>query len=205
MIEPRANESMTWVLRRHWAVYVPLIIGCFGLVLATLFLFEWFTRWGIPGALAFTAVFVASILVTSSLFVRWWFTRLMLTNKRVVLEVQRGIFHRDVIEIPLEQVITVGYSMQGFSAVLVGFGELVIHSGLSTPLIKIEKLPNPKKLREDIIQLLPDRARTTPDTHVTLAEGVRLLKRLNHQFGADRMREMLELAADDTQSNEMSE
>jgi uncharacterized membrane protein YdbT with pleckstrin-like domain len=137
----------------HWrrlvvpALLLPLVVGL--LTYADTAMPAWPDRGWAQLAVAAAAVLV---LVRWSLvpFLRWWTTRLLLTDRRIV--VQQGILSRTGREVPLHRVNDVSYERTLLERLL-GCGTLVVESGGEHGQLVLVDVPQVERVRREVSRL----------------------------------------------------
>jgi hypothetical protein len=80
------------------------------------------------------------------LIITWYYTSLIVTDRRTVYYKQEGFFERTVAEIPFRSLQDISYERKGMNAVLTNFGTVIIQSASSTQRLECPKLGHPEKV-----------------------------------------------------------
>lgn len=161
------GEHIILSVRKHWLIYVGMLIP-FGLIAyLPLFLLDVIAAQGLGGA-ALTEILSIDNPGVHFVLGIWWlivwmglfgaFTRnfldiWVLTNKRIVVIEQHGFFRREVLSLVLEQVQDVRSEVHGFFATLLGFGTIDVDSASpSGKNFKMHYASNPLQTRDEVMK-----------------------------------------------------
>lgn len=106
-------------------------------------------RWGLSLGLA--AFFVAGWW-SLKIFTTWYFTALVVTDRRSIYFRQRGLFDRHVAEVPYRSLQDISYHRSGMSATMADYGTVVIQSASSTQRLEARALRHPQRIVDTIRQ-----------------------------------------------------
>lgn len=151
------GEAVVREFRPHWkAVLMPMLVGDV-LLIAGIVAGVVTDRlaWGIAGGV------LLAVVVTAVPLVRWWFTRYIITNERIIT--RSGVLARAGKEIPLEVINDVQFS-QTVGERVFRSGDLLLESAGELGQSHYRDIPDPEgvqtliySLREDRIAALNDR------------------------------------------------
>lgn len=90
-------------------------------------------------------------------YILWYFSLYVVTNQRLRQISQKGIFKKSVVDLGLDKIESISYSIPGFFASMSGYGTILIQtivgdltiSNVSKPEKVYNKLQNAAKLAED--------------------------------------------------------
>lgn len=161
------GERIILTVRKHWLIYVGMLIP-FGLIsYLPIFLIDFITAHGFGNG---ATAFAISLEGPATRFVvgAWWLIVWMgffsavsrnfldvwiLTNKRVVMIEQHGFFRREVLNIVLEHIQDVRSDVHGFFSTLFGFGTIDIDSaGPNTKNFKMPFASRPLMVRDEVMK-----------------------------------------------------
>jgi hypothetical protein len=74
--------------------------------------------------------------------------------------IQKGLFHRSVVDIGLQQLQQVNYSVEGLQATLLGFGTITIQTYVGE--LVIHDVHHPAKIQRKIVEILRDHGISPP-------------------------------------------
>lgn len=86
------------------------------------------------------------------IWVTWYFTSLVVTDRRTIYYRQKGFFNRNVAEVPFRALQDISYERKGVNAVLTNFGSIIIQSASSLQHLECQKISHPDKVVELIRQ-----------------------------------------------------
>lgn len=166
-VREKRGEHVIFVLRRHWFTFVPTVVIFF--VLASLpfgvatganILFPEMV-WS--DSLAYPAlVLVASLYCLFTLlffyirFIDYYLDMWLVTNERIVDIAQNGLFSRMITEFELGRIQDVTTDVRGVLGTILQFGKLTVTTASSTNSIIFHEIPEPDKVREELIRLASD-------------------------------------------------
>ena len=126
-----------------WALSVALILAAF-------FLMFLLFRQGDWGVAVFAAMIALGALIALRQYVLWFFTGVLITDRRVVDFDQAGLLRRTVTESSYDMVEDVNISQKGAFAMMFRYGTIYIHTKGSKPDIEITKISKPESLLDVI-------------------------------------------------------
>lgn len=144
----QTNEKILLLKHKHWLLIVYKIIKM--LILTTfvsLVLWAIFTIFEID-KLALLILVVSLIFLSFSFFIYFQYqkTYCLITNQRVILSIQRGLFSNKTRSINLNKIHETAFSLNGLFGSIFGFGKLTIES-------EIESAENRQMTFENIAQV----------------------------------------------------
>jgi membrane protein YdbS with pleckstrin-like domain len=173
MIKFEEGEQNLKVIRRHWLVILPVLIGALILALAPLLLFYIFTSYLIQ-----TDNFVAkeniiqfqsfvtewqTFLYTVWLLLLWVFFFIewtdyyldlwVITDRRIIDVEQKGFFHREVTSFAYNQIQDITVETKGLLETFLKFGTLHIQTAGHNRDIIIKSAQNPEEARSLILKI----------------------------------------------------
>ncbi|HUC95975.1 MAG TPA: PH domain-containing protein [Candidatus Saccharimonadia bacterium] len=96
--------------------------------------------------------FVAGLLVFSPYWIAWYYSVYIITTQRLIQITQKGLFHKSVVDIGLNQIQMVNYEINGFQETLLGFGTIIIQTYMGD--LTIHDAHHPKKVQKEILGIL---------------------------------------------------
>ena len=152
------DEDVLYVFRKHPVVMRKgLIMGMLGLlvgVIPSLFKPEFSVfLWGLGiGA-------VAGLIVFAPSWISWYYSVFIVTTQRLVQVTQKGLFHRSVVDMGLNQIQMVNYQISGLEETLFGFGTIMMQTFVGD--LVIHDVHHPAQTQTHILQILRDQGITT--------------------------------------------
>lgn len=155
------GEEVLHVFRRHPVVMrVGLIIASFGLLVGPLTILALtYLRPNNPPTmnmffLSLLASLVLSLVLFSPSWIGWYYSIFIVTNQRFIQITQKGMFHRSVVDIALNQVQMVNYEVSGFQQTLLGFGTIMMQTYMGD--LVIHDVHHPAKTQKKLLGILRD-------------------------------------------------
>jgi hypothetical protein len=149
------DEEVLYVFRKHPIVMRKgLVLGMFGPLIGVLpatfkpeLGFGWFF-----GGLALGILL--GILLYLPSWIAWYFSVFIVTDQRLIQITQKGLFHRSVVDMGLNQIQMVNYQVVGLQETLLGFGTIMMQTLVGD--LVIHDVHHPGKIQKKILQILRD-------------------------------------------------
>ncbi|HIA92346.1 TPA: hypothetical protein EYO12_04530 [Candidatus Saccharibacteria bacterium] len=98
------------------------------------------------------AGFIISVLIFFYYWVSWYYSFYIVTNIRIIQDLQKGLFGKQLVEVDLSKIQNINYEIAGFQASLFRFGTIVIQTFVGD--LVIEKVHEPAKIQKRISSIL---------------------------------------------------
>lgn len=149
------DEEVLFVFRKHPVVMRKgLIFGSLGLLLGVIpaavkpeLGFGW-----LYGGLALGLLL--GLLLFFPSWIAWFYSVFIVTDQRFIQITQKGLFHRSVVDIGLNQVQMVNYEIAGMQETMLGFGTIMMQTYLGD--LVIHDVGHPAKIQKKMIHILRD-------------------------------------------------
>lgn len=149
------DEEMLFLFRKHPIVMRKgLVFGMLGPLVGVLpaainpnLGFGWFFG-GLAGGV------VLGLLVFFPSWIAWHFSVFILTDQRLIQVVQKGLFHKSVVDISLSQIQMVNYEVAGIQQTLLGFGTITVQTYVGD--LVIHDVHHPEKIQKKLLGVLRD-------------------------------------------------
>lgn len=161
-IELETEETAILLTRQHWYVFRnPVLIALFipFLMLSAIFFLDfsnlpvWFKDNVNQFLLiAAAAAFLIGLTMFLWKFYLWSRTFYLVTNKRLIMFTQYGVFHSDDRECSLAMIQDVRAEVKGLQASLYGFGDVIVQVSAQFAQIKLEKVGHPHRIQKTIMR-----------------------------------------------------
>lgn len=92
------------------------------------------------------------ILIFMPSWIGWYFSIFIVTNQRFLQITQKGLFHRAVADLSINQIQSVNYEVAGFQQTILGFGTIIIQTYVGDLLI--HDVHHPAKTQKKILGIL---------------------------------------------------
>lgn len=104
--------------------------------------------------LSFLASVVLCILVFLPYWIGWFFSVYIVTSQRLMQINQKGLFHRSMVGLGLNQIQMVNYEIAGFQETVLGYGTLMIQTFVGS--LTIHEVHHPAKIQKELLEILRD-------------------------------------------------
>lgn len=145
------DEEVLYVFRKHPIVMRRgLVIGMLGILLGT-----------IPGYVkpeysyffgGLAAGFVLGMLLYLPSWLSWYYSVFIVTDQRFIQITQKGLFHRSVVDIGLNQIQMVNYEIAGLQETLLGYGTIMMQTYMGD--LVIHDVHHPAKTQKKLLKIL---------------------------------------------------
>jgi len=154
------DEEVLFVFRKHPIVMRKgLIIGAFGPLLGVIpaaikptLGFGWFF-----GGLAIGLLLW--VIVLFPFWISWYYSVFIVTDQRLIQITQKGLFHKTVVDLTLNQIQMVNYQIAGLQETLLGFGTIMMQTYVGDLII--HEVHHPAKIQKRILKILRDKGVVT--------------------------------------------
>jgi hypothetical protein len=149
------DEEVLHVFRKHPIVMRKgLVFGAFAPLLGVL-----------PAAIKpelgmgwFFGGLVAGILlwglVLFPFWINWFYSIFIVTDQRLIQITQKGLFHKTVVDLALNQIQMVNYQVAGLQETLLGYGTIMIQTYVGD--LVIHNVHHPAKIQKIILNILKE-------------------------------------------------
>lgn len=147
------DEEVLFVFRKHPVVMrrgliIALVVPVLGVLPAAAkpdLGFGWFF-----GGFAIGLI-IGSILFFPS-WIAWFYSVFIVTDQRFIQITQKGLFHRSVVDIGLNQIQMVNFEIAGFQETALGFGTIMMQTYMGD--LVIHDVHHPAKIQKKLIGIL---------------------------------------------------
>lgn len=155
------DEEVLFIFRKHPVVMRKgIVLSSVALLLGTIPAlikpeYTWFF-----GGLA--AGFVMSILVFFPFWLSWYYSVFIVTNQRLIQITQKGMFHRSIVGLGLNQIQMINYEIAGLQETLLGFGTIMIQTLVGS--LTIHEVHHPAHIQKEMLEILREMGINTAST-----------------------------------------
>jgi len=148
------NEEVLFVFRKHPIVMRRgLIFAMLAILLGTLPSlikpdYKVYFIGLLCGSVIGTLLFLPS-------WIAWHFSVFIVTDQRMIQITQKGLFHRSVVDMGLNQIQMVNYEIDGLQATLLGFGTIVMQTFVGD--LVIHDIHHPATIQKKMLEILRDK------------------------------------------------
>lgn len=147
------DEEVLYVFRKHPIVMRKgLVLACFAVLLGTVPALVKPEMSYFFGGLA--AGFVLAFIVFFPSWISWFYSVYIVTNQRLIQITRKGLFHKTVVDMNLDQIQSMNYQVGGFQATMLGFGTIMIQTYMGDLII--HEVHHPEKVQKKIALILRD-------------------------------------------------
>jgi hypothetical protein len=147
------DEEVLYVFRKHPIIMrKALVVAMFGPLLGVIpaavkpsLGFGWFFG-GLGVGL------LVSLLVMFPSWISWYYSIYILTTQRFIQITQKGLFHKSVVDIGLNQIQMVNYEISGLQETLLGFGTIMMQTYMGD--LVIHEVHKPARTQKKILTIL---------------------------------------------------
>jgi len=164
------DEEVLYVFHKHPIVMRKgLIIGMVAWLLGPVYtLILTYTQPNNPPNLTFFGLsLVFSIVLGMILFapswIGWHFSVFIVTDQRFIQISQKGLFHRSVADLGLNQIQSVNYEVAGLQETLLGFGTIRMQTYVGD--LTIHEVHHPARIQKKLLEILRKEGITTNNTY----------------------------------------
>ncbi len=97
---------------------------------------------------------LVGLILFSPWWISWFYTVFIVTDHRFIQITQKGLFHRSVVDIGINQIQMVNYEVNGFQETILGFGTIIIQTYMGDLII--HEIHHPARTQQAILSILRD-------------------------------------------------
>jgi len=155
------NEEMLFIFRKHPVVMrLGLVIASIGLLIGPVItLVLTYTNPNNPPSLNFffmslAGSFIMAFILFFPAWIAWYYSVFIVTDQRFIQITQKGLFHRSVVDIGMNQIQMVNYEIAGLQETLLGFGTIMMQTYMGD--LVIHDVHHPAKIQKKLLNILRD-------------------------------------------------
>jgi hypothetical protein len=149
------DEEVLYVFRKHPVVMrFGLVLAMFGPLIGVMpaaikpsLGFGWFFG-------GFGAGILLGLIIYFPYWIAWYYSVFIVTDQRFIQITQKGLFHRSVVDIGLNQIQMVNYEIAGFQETLLGFGTIMMQTYMGDLVIR--QVHKPARIQKKMLHILRD-------------------------------------------------
>jgi hypothetical protein len=104
--------------------------------------------------LSFLTSMALAIIVFIPSWIGWFFSVYIVTDQRLIQITQKGLFHRSMVGLGLNQIQMVNYEISGLQETMLGFGTIVIQTYVGS--LTIHEVHKPAHIQTELLEILRD-------------------------------------------------
>jgi signal transduction histidine kinase len=159
------DEEVLYVFRKHpivmrkgiifWAV--AMLVGPLYTVFLTFIYANNPEKYPTPNffLLSLVASVILSVVVFFPSWIAWHYSVFIVTDQRFIQITQKGLFHRSVVDVGLNQIQMVNYEVAGLQETLLGFGTIMMQTYMGELLI--HDVHHPAHIQKKMLKILRDK------------------------------------------------
>lgn len=105
------------------------------------------------------AGFALAALLFSPSWISWYYSVYIVTDQRLIQIIQKGLFHRSVVDLSLSQIQMVNYEIAGLQQTLLGFGTIMMQTYVGDLIV--HDVHHPAKIQKKILNVLREQGIVT--------------------------------------------
>lgn len=155
------DEEVLYLFRKHPIVMRKgIIYASIAVLLGPLYVLAltFLTPDNLPSLNFFFLSLAASVVLAGIVFlpswITWYFSIYIVTDQRLIQVMQKGMFHRSVVDMSLSQIQMVNYEISGLEQTLLGFGTIMMQTLVGD--LVIHEVHKPAKIQKKILEILRD-------------------------------------------------
>lgn len=161
------DEEVLFVFRKHPIVMRrQLIWGALMLVVGESYVFINQTIMGL--VLGLLGGLILGVLVFLPGWISWYFSIYIVTDQRFIHITQKGLFHRSVVDMALNQIQMVNYEIAGLQQTLFGFGTIMMQTLVGDLIIR--EVHHPAAIQKKLLEVLRSKGITAMSSVEPVAE-----------------------------------
>lgn len=156
------DEEVLFIFRKHPVVMRKgLVLGMLGILVPVLYVgILTYVRPDNPPSLNFFfgslgVGFILGALLMFPSWITWYFSIFIVTDQRFIQVTQKGMFHRSLVDVSLNQVQMVNYEVAGFQETVLGFGTIMMQTYMGD--LVIHNVHHPGKIQKRLTTILRDK------------------------------------------------
>ncbi|MDP2587100.1 MAG: hypothetical protein Q8P32_05050 [Candidatus Komeilibacteria bacterium] len=147
------NEELVKVIHRHSLSFFRPALGALILIILPFFLMFLLFRWQETGLVLFFILLIIGLIAIIRIAVLWSGNVFLITNQRLILFKQAGLFDKVVLEADFEDVLDVAFRIKGFWQTVGRYGSLRIQILDSDNNMIVSKISQPAQIQQLLLEL----------------------------------------------------
>jgi len=98
---------------------------------------------------------LAWIVVLFPSWIAWYYSVFIVTDQRLIQITQKGLFHKTVVDLTLQQIQMVNYQIAGLQETMLGYGTIMMQTYVGD--LVIHEVHHPAKIQKKILKILRDK------------------------------------------------
>lgn len=153
------DEEVHGMYHQFWLAFFWEWLGGILVLLAPFFFMFLLLQWGTLGTISFAVVFLAGSLWLFRTWRVWYYSVLVMTDRRLVIVEQEGMLDRAVSQMNLDKINDISYRKRGLLQTLFNVGTLYIQIAGATSRTELNNLYDPAARQQELFGLQGDYVR----------------------------------------------
>lgn len=98
--------------------------------------------------------FLLGLVCFAPSWIAWYYSLFIVSDQRFIQITQKGLFHRSVVDVGLNQIQMVNYEIAGLQETLLGFGTIMMQTYMGD--LVIHDVHHPAKIQKNMLHILRD-------------------------------------------------
>lgn len=98
--------------------------------------------------------FLLMIIIFMPYWIAWYYSVFIVTDQRLIQITRKGLFHKTVVDMSLNQIQSMNYQVNGLQATLLRFGTIMIQTYMGD--LVIHDVEHPEKVQKKLAEILKD-------------------------------------------------
>ena len=157
------DEIVQFTFRRHIVVLRrPLIAMMVALMLGCLPMLFWPTSSWVLILVAYPLIGLAvGVIIFWYFWIGWFYSIFIVTDSRFIQIKQKGFFNRSVIDLGLDKIQNINFSIDGLQQTLLKFGTIVIQTFVGD--LVLSNVGHPQEIHSRLLSIVKDSGSELPD------------------------------------------
>ncbi len=147
------NEELIKVIHQDSLVFFKPVLAALMLIILPFFLMFLLFRWQEFGLVVFFILLIIGLIAIFRTVALWSGNVFLITNQRVILMKQRGLFDKQVLEADFEEIQDIAYRVKGFWQTVGRYGSIRIQILNSENNLIVSKIPKPAQVQQLLLQI----------------------------------------------------
>ena len=87
-------------------------------------------------------------------FLNFWLDVWVVTDRRVVIIHQQGLFRRNISDIPISKIQDISFSIHGFLQTTLNYGTVSVRSASEQMSFALEDVAHPEQVKQELLKLM---------------------------------------------------
>jgi len=150
------DEEVHGIYHQFWLAFFWHWSGGFIILMSPFFLLYLFLQWGAIGSALLVVLFAIGAFWLFRTWRIWYFSMLVMTDRRLVIIDQRGILDRAVSQVNLDKINDISYRKRGALQTIFDVGSMFIQISNSPDKIELKNIYDPSKRQQELFGLQGD-------------------------------------------------